>query len=300
MKSKVSLVSALIFSVVGLSQVPKKIVVEHFTNTKCSICASRNPGFFNNYDTENSQETMIHLAIHPSSPYNTCVLYQQNPDGNDDRTNYYGILGSTPRLVISGEIIPSSSSYNSPTLFAPYLNETSPISLTLEQQKFGNDSIRIRIVIRTEASHSLSSQNLYVVLAEDTVFYNAPNGENQHYDVFRTALLGNTGTTISVPSTVGDSLVFMKTVSVDAAWDVSRVFAMAILQNVSDKSVTQAEALKSTSSGVISGFANTVKPDFGIKIYPNPAYNEVFVSVSEVTSFIIYDVGGNRNMKLSG
>jgi hypothetical protein len=30
------------------AQVTKKIIVEHFTNTKCSVCASRNPGFHTN------------------------------------------------------------------------------------------------------------------------------------------------------------------------------------------------------------------------------------------------------------
>jgi len=79
------------------AQVQKNVVVEHFTNTRCGICASRNPGFFTNL---NNNPDVIHLAIHPSSPYSSCVFNQHNSVDNDDRTNYYGIYGGTPRLVV--------------------------------------------------------------------------------------------------------------------------------------------------------------------------------------------------------
>jgi hypothetical protein len=49
-------------------QVAKKIIVEHFTNTKCSICASRNPGFHTNLS---ANPTVQSISIHPSSPYST-------------------------------------------------------------------------------------------------------------------------------------------------------------------------------------------------------------------------------------
>src|SRR6185436_4956285 len=89
----------------GLAQVPKKTVVEHFTNTKCSVCAARNPGFNANL---NHQANVIRLAIHPSSPYSGCLLYNQNATDNDARTNYYGVYGGTPRLVINGNVVPNS------------------------------------------------------------------------------------------------------------------------------------------------------------------------------------------------
>ena len=114
------------------SQVPKKVVVEHFTNTNCSICASRNPGFYTNL---HNQTGILHLAVHPSSPYPNCLLYQQNGTANDARTNYYGIYGSTPRLVINGNVISGGTNYSSSSIFTPYLGLTSPASIRIIQEK---------------------------------------------------------------------------------------------------------------------------------------------------------------------
>lgn len=98
---------------IGLSsslfaQVPRNIIVEHFTNTKCSVCASRNPGFQTNL---NAHPDVRQISIHPSSPYSTCLLSQQNTVDNDARTNYYGVYGGTPRLVINGTVISASVNY---------------------------------------------------------------------------------------------------------------------------------------------------------------------------------------------
>ena len=189
------------------AQVPKKVVVEHFTNTKCSICASRNPGFYTNL---NSQTGVIHLAIHPSSPYAACFLSMHNPIENDGRTNYYGIYGGTPRLVIQGTVISSSVNYSSASIFTPYLGQTSPASIKIYQYKYGNDSIRSRIVIKTEATHTLTNLSLFVALAEDTINYTGSNGESVHYDVFRKSYTGTSGISVTLPAVVGDSVVYIK------------------------------------------------------------------------------------------
>src|SRR4051812_23780642 len=96
------------------AQVPKKIVVEHFTNTNCSICASKNPGFYANLS---SQPNIQHIAVHPSSPYPACMLSQHNVTENDARTNYYGVYGSTPRFIINGELIAPSVNLDNASVF---------------------------------------------------------------------------------------------------------------------------------------------------------------------------------------
>ena len=135
MKSKLifSLPAIIFYSQTLLSQVPKKTIVEHFTNTKCSICASRNPGFYTNL---NNQPGVLHLAIHPSSPYNGCQLYQQNSSENDARTNYYGVYGGTPRLVINGSVISVNANYSDNSMFTPFLQQTSPALIKINQIKF--------------------------------------------------------------------------------------------------------------------------------------------------------------------
>ena len=262
-------------------EVPRKIIVEHFTNTLCSICANRNPGFFNNYANENAGN-MIHLSIHPSSPYSTCVFNQHDKSANDDRVKYYGVFGSTPRLVINGAAVSSSTSYNGAGIFTPYVGLMSPVSVKLNQQKFAADSIRVRVVVKTVANHSLGNQNLYVVLAEDTVFYNAPNGEDEHYDVMRKPLFGNTGMSVTVPANIGDSLVYTTTVAAHADWDFARIYALAILQNESDKSVTQSEALNPRINGNVTLGLSKIAQNDSYNVYPNPVINQLKITSSTV------------------
>jgi hypothetical protein len=247
-----------LFLFIGLSQrvfsqIPKKVVVEHFTNTKCSICSSRNPGFYSNY---NAQSGVIHLAIHPSSPYSGCVLSQHNVLENDARTNYYGVYGSTPRLVIQGVVIPAGADYSSSSIFASYLGQLSPASIKIVQSKYESDSIRCRIVIRTEASHALPVLSLFVALVEDTINYTGSNGEPVHYDVFRRSLTGAAGVNVTLPSAVGDSVVYSMASTANGSWNFSKIYTLAILQERASKAVVQSENISTSYNNISTGISD--------------------------------------------
>src|SRR5688572_6916976 len=120
---KLTLLSLIFISSVAIAQVPKKVIVEHFTNTKCSICASKNPGFYTNLA---AHPGVLHLSVYPSSPYAACLLSQQTQPESDARTNYYGIYGGTPRFIIQGTVLPSNTNYADASIFTPYTGQTSP------------------------------------------------------------------------------------------------------------------------------------------------------------------------------
>ncbi len=264
---KYFLLPALLLSTLHVfAQVPRKVVVEHFTNSWCSICASRNPGFYTNY-VANQQSGLIHLAIHPSSPYSGCLLNQHNVAGNDGRTNYYGIYGSTPRLVIQGDVISPSANYSSATLFSPYVGQTSPASIRIEQIRFANDSIRASVILKTEAAHNWGSLQMFVALAEDTLFYTSPNGESEHYDVFRKAFTGVTGLAVTLPATVGDSVVYTFSSTVNQAWNFSRINTFVILQETTSKAVVQAQSYPSQINSAPTSLPE-MNAEFG-SIYSN-------------------------------
>lgn len=293
MKNILLLLAFIYSSQVALAQVPKKVIVEHFTNTKCSICASRNPGFYTNL---RKQSGVIHLAIHPSSPYSACVLSQHNVAENDARTNYYGVYGSTPRLVIQGTVISANANYDVASLFSPYLGQTSPASIRIVQTKFGTDSIRSRIVIKTEAAHSLGSLSLFIALAEDTLKYTGSNGEPVHYDVFRKSLTGATGINISLPATIGDSVVYTKSSTVHSAWNFARIYTLAILQEKTSKSVVQVQSVPAKSNSVITSVDDEPLP--GIDVFSTSAGILVKQDhFSEYQSIIIYDLAGKILVK---
>jgi hypothetical protein len=256
---------ALLLLMPSQAQVAKKVVVEHFTNTICSNCASRNPGFFTNLD---NHPEVLHLAIHPSSPYSSCLLNQHNVVENDGRTNYYSIYGGTPRLVVQGNVIGAGTNYGSASIFSPHTGTTSPASIRVAQSKFGSDSLRVTVSVKAESEHSLGALRLLVALAEDTIFYNAPNGETEHYNVFRKSLSGFEGQQIYLPLVVGDSVQFTASTPMSQDWDPERIFTMVILQEETSKEVVQAEAVSPALNS-----STPIEDEFQLsfRVFPNPA-----------------------------
>lgn len=268
------------------AQVEKKVIVEHFTNSRCSVCASRNPGFFTNLE---SHPNVLHIAIHPSSPYSNCLLNNNNPEENDARTNYYGIYGSTPKLVIQGETVAVNENYGSAEIFAPYLNETSPVSMNIVQITDGETGVKdFNLEIKTEAENDLSDLELFVALVEDTVFYDAPNGEDLHFNVFRKRLIP-TDNSVELPA-VGEILSFNSEFEVEDNWNGDRLFVIAILQRADTKEVIQAAE---TSENLETRTSNLPILQ-NVEIFPNPVQNNLQVSVvsDTETNFRLLDVTG--------
>ncbi len=274
MKQKILLLS-LVVSLLSLdlsAQVAKKVIVEHFTNSRCSICANRNPGFYNNL---NNHPNILHLAIHPSSPYSSCLLSLHNPTENDGRTNYYGVYGSTPKLVIQGEVISTGANYSNAELFDPYEDRVSPVSIDFEEVGLTqNNEVRVKMSITTEIANELPDVKLFVALAEDTLFYSSPNGENMHFDVFRKAMTDVTGDAISLPE-VGQTLNLTFSVPLDGFWEAGRMYPIAILQEASSKAVVQSAA-GPTAVPVNTTGLNEVTQNV-INFHPNPVDNILYL-----------------------
>jgi hypothetical protein len=267
------------------SQVEKTVVVEHFTNTRCSVCASKNPGFYQNLA---NHPHILHLAIHPSSPYNNCLLHLHNPTENDGRTNYYGVYGGTPRLVIQGVPQSFSINFNSPEIFDPFEGQTTPFSMKIKEYRIGNDSVSVEIIIKAVSGHSVEQASLFLGYAEDTVFYVSPNGEAEHYDVFRKAFNGHEGSIVAMPST-GDSIVLSHGITVNEEWDPGRMKVIGILQDQETKEVIQAG--QTTSVEYFSSIFTSKNEDKGsLYLFPNPAKNHVTVQkVSGITKLYSLD-----------
>lgn len=288
-----TLSSVLLLSTV-FGQVEKRIVIEHFTNSRCGVCASKNPGFYENLANFSD---VIHLAYHPSSPYDDCVFSTYNATENDDRTNHYGIYGGTPRLVIQGEVKAASASFSSATLISAYEGEESAFEMTLKQRHPGIfDSLQVRLTITKVSASSLTSAFLYGAIAESQIDYSAPNGEDVHYDVFRKALFGSNAQVIALPSVINDSVVIERTVAVDDLWQLDRTYAMAVIQD-SANAVIQAV---SGEGDEIMG-ANLPMTTGSFLIYPNPASRIVRAQLPDSSNgaLSVYDAQGKLVMQTS-
>lgn len=269
----------------SFAQVPKTIVVEHFTNTRCSVCASRNPGFYNNLKQE---PATLHVAFHPSSPYSSCLLNKHNTVENDARTKFYGVYGATPRLVIQGNVISGSVDYDNQSLFTPYRNLTSPFAMKTLLRDRG-DSLQVSVTVKTVAPHSFSSLLLFASALEEELIYQAPNGEALHHDVFRQSFWNIEGTSFTPSLSVGDSVVLTKAIAKRPEWNLSQLYALSIVQQ-SNKQIEQ--AARSESAQPSTGL--TLLSTKNAEIYPNPSYGNITVELkdSQPTDIKVIDITG--------
>ncbi len=298
--------SSLLLSVVTLAQVPRNVLVEHFTNTRCGICANRNPGFFANL---NNYPDVIHLAIHPSSPYSSCLLNQHNTAENDARTNFYGIYGGTPRLVIQGEVVGVATNYGDSSLFETQEGMMSNFGISIEQSlNASQDSVNISVTVKREGTGALSNALLFVALAEAELMYAAPNGENEHFNVFRESLFGEAGMSIALPVGVGEETTNTATVAIHPDWNLDELFSLAVLQDEISNEVLQVVSAKGEPFPVIAGINNGVEQN-DLQIFPNP-FTDVLsieglrdnqlVQVFDLLGQQVYDsLDGNQNKDLS-
>lgn len=216
---------------------PWKLLLNILPTPIVEYAPRESPRFYANL---NNQTDVLHLSIHPSLPYPNCLLHQQNASDNDARTNYYSIFGSTPRIVVNGNVVSASTNYGDPSIFTPYQSLSTPASLRIVQEKFGTDSIRTTVIAKTESVHSLGSLSLFVCLAEDTVFYTG-KWRTHAYWCFRKSLSPVSG--ISMNLHRRDSLVYTFTTPHNTIWNFSRIYSMAILQESGTKNVIQVEAV---------------------------------------------------------
>lgn len=295
MRKSVFFIFAFLFCYNVDSQVVKNVVVEHFTNTRCGICSSKNPGFYSNLW---AHPNILHISFHPSAPYSNCYLNNLNPVENDDRTKYYNVYGGTPRFVIQGNVVSSSTNINNPSLFTPYAGQTTEAGISINQTKFAGDSIVCEIVVKTESVHSYGNLRLFAALVEDTVAYDAPNGEDLHYDVFRKALSNIEGDVFLLPSSVGDSLVFRYSAPFNFEWNIKRIYTLVIIQDEINKDVVQVNASHSDPAGTPVGLPEQNR-SFSVDIIPNPASENVVFRSESIINFIrIYDIHGVEMLRV--
>lgn len=257
--------------IVGFSasaQVPKKVVAELFTNTRCSICGALDPNIVN---VLHSSEQVIQISYYPSSPYSSCFFSLQNPSENDARTNYYGVYGSTPKLFLQGVL---KSNQISVSDLSPLLGQTSDFELRLTHQEMSNDSAMVTCAIIRRGSDTLQNARLFLAAQEDSIEYNAPNGIPRHYGVFRKALSDITGDFVNLPMSTGDSVSIEKVYSINTSWNKNLLSAYAILQKDGIKIVVNGERKK---LNINSASSVQLPTSSKYSIYPNPASTNLFV-----------------------
>jgi len=274
------LIASIFIADVINAQIAKTVVAEHFTNTWCGTCSFRNPNLWNTLAaTQNAN--VIHISYHPSSPYPQCTLNQNDVAANDARVNYYNQFGSTPRLMVNGVDLISSSNWNNANMFDTYLTETSAIEIDLPETIMNNNNqIDLNVTIKNVQDHNLSDLVLFAALAEDTLFFNSPNGEDVHHNVFRQAFTNMQGEAIAITNVVNEESTFNYTLNLNTDGNVERFFAYVIVQNSVTKEIVQSAKMSSNSIVEPVSIENYLMDN--ISFYPNPVKDILNLEVNDL------------------
>lgn len=284
-QTKLILTSLIIIaSVVTKAQIAKTNIVEHFTNSNCSICANQNPGI---YTTLGNNPSVLHITYHPSSPYASCVFSMANPIENDARTNFYNIYGGTPRLIVNGV---STTTANLSSTLTNISTSMTNFYVNATQQFITLDSILVKVVVKKIATDTISQALLFVGAKQDTINQTTGNGESIHQDVFRKGLTSMTGDMITLPTTINDSTLYTFSYKVGPTWNANQMKSIAILQHTSTKAVINSAESINIQSVPTTLYENTLEE---LKVYPNPSNENILIKTKiQYTSYEIVSIQG--------
>ena len=235
-KSHYPLTTLLFFIVltteVFAQSVPRYLLLEHFTNTLCSLCPSRNADL--NEVLEANPNVIHHISYHPSVPYNQCILYNANIPGNTSRQNLYGVQ-YTPQAFLFGSKVFQGSTLLPESALNDALGQRGALGISVEEVIVGQTG-GVTVHVRTYDTIPEGDVRIFVAIVEKTIDYQAPNGETIHHNVFRTMLPGDEGEEFT-PAAPGESVTLSYAYNVDNSWASEELYAIVFIQEMNSKEV---------------------------------------------------------------
>ncbi len=287
-----SLLFVFLFSNLDAQSPKRYVFLEHFTNTVCGICASKNPPLFDKI--ADHPNDIHHISIHPPVPYTTCEFYNENTFENEALAIPYGISG-TPQLYLWGDYVSSGALLPDATLEGA-LGQTSPINVLVTESGTTQRVINVSV----NAFENMLNGNDYrlnVAMVERIVNYNAPNGESVHHNVFRKLLTAVGGVPFETLMT-GDSYNFNSTFEVSTNFDENEIYAIAWVNIFESKEVVNS----GSSLDVLINSNENKWNDDHVTIFPNPTSDRLNIDFGTPNNYDIeiVDIKGSIVMRLNG
>ncbi len=272
-------------------QAKRYALLEHFTNTLCSSCASQNPGLFSTIKVEANTD-LHHISYHWQVPYVNCVYYQANTLPQEERAAFYNIPGS-PRVSLNGAANIGTTSVTLASISAAAT--TSPIYVKVAENAGTTGGTRTATIkIKAEGTAPAGNLKLFVAVVEKKTNYASPNGETVHHNVFRKFLTSSAGNAITI-SAVEQTLLFDYTPDLATA---SQLYVVAWVQDITTKAVINSGT---RFDGVTATHEASV--DAQISVSPNPTSGKTLLTFDKLTPqyLTVENVAGQvlNNVKLS-
>ena len=235
MNKALQIVSFFLCLNMAWAQVPKKVILEHFTNTSCGPCATQNPGFESNILSPNNF-FVRHISYHPWWPSNQDPFYLYNVGSNTVRTQYYGVTG-VPDVAVNGNRAQGQPASISQGLMDQIAAETSPLAVeaTMIDKGLTRDLV---IKVKTVGQKPAGDFVLHTVLIEKEVNFTTPaaNGETHFPNVMRKMFPDENGTPINLAEQ-GSEATETFTYTEDSDLQLDKLEVIAFIQNTATKEI---------------------------------------------------------------
>lgn len=243
-------VSAISDSVINVNAdlvvaIPKIVLLEDFANVSCVPCVASNL-IIKSLKTYTYDETKLVVLKFPTnfpSPNDPFFLAAQVYCSA--RISYYNVLFA-PTTIIDGIVKPvSSDSIKIKAAIEQRFAEIPKFKVTLTDTISGGAiTYKVRVVCLDTAGISTANLALRFVVMEEEIIFSTPpgsNGETQFYDVVRTMLPDQNGTTITTGGIApGFSQEFTLSTPINPVWQIDEIRGVAFVQNRFTREVYQA------------------------------------------------------------
>lgn len=284
------------------AQAVKRVLIEDFTSSTCAPCATFNPGFHAWIEPHRGGINIISFHMNWPSP-GTDPMYLSNPTQNTARRTYYGV-NAIPQFWMEGVRQWISSMSNIDVWYGVYVQQTTPVGITVTDTRVGADSIYTNVTVQNLTALPSGTYTLKVYAVERDLYIASDpgltNGEHDFPDVFRTSLSSMSGDPISTNAGTYDFQYRFRRAS---NWVDSMIYTVAFVQNEVDKSLMNT---KSSNFDVVIGidpYVNEIPQRCSLsQNYPNPFNPTTNINFdlpkSGSVTLTLYDILGNEVQRL--
>lgn len=283
----------LLFSSALFPQEDRKVLVEIFTNSHCSLCPTAH-NIIDNYLAGPNGDKISYIYYHMVYPYSDDPLYWESMEGSDARDNYYNPISATPQGWFDGDYQGSSSGWTAS--LDNLVGTQSPLKIILNGTR---NTTQFNINAQLTRTGNIADNDLVIhfIVVED-LYYDGRNSVSNHKHVMRKMLPTPGGQSFSID--LNETKDIPQTITLDPLWDADSLNVVVFVQSAASKTIYQSETISYSDLTVTSLSDDDELPtEFVLEQnFPNPFNPSTKINFvlpqSGFISLKVYNILGNE------